>query len=447
MMTVSINQLPLEVLVTIFDHVKHPLMVSCFKQAKPDPTIFSCLLSCKKWHDIALLIIYHDISLHNDNLTSFIRCFFRPTTLTQVRSLTVSANLWDVFSPRESFSQPEIQEQASAMAASLVSATNELPRILAQMMNLGTFSLSMILQREDMVCKDAIASVLSVVPESCVNLELNLRYKLKGAESVHSCETIRNLLPRLNHLRLDMPTICPDIFAPSLAADSPTSKTPIYKSLQTLIINGDRGQIKICEKEGKLRQNAVPTLVKSLRTLFQHGGFPHAKRIWVLERHDGNDMNRAAFDAWNRRDIINNKTWKLPWTNLVGRFHSYDILFTRTPEGDHITFTPMAHAQIGEAQTWKETITGSRLPDAEIQRKKNAVKSAAASLAEYRQIRPKGSCDLWTGEKATGVRLVEAEEREGLDDTSPIIELTPPGWKRFVDEDGMVHGLERDTRP
>lgn len=107
----------------------------------------------------------------------------------------------------------------------------------------------------------------------------------------------------------------------------------------------------------------------------------------------------------------------------------------------------MAHAQIGEAQTWKETITGSRLPDAEIQRKKNAVKSAAASLAEYRQIRPKGSCDLWTGEKATGVRLVEAEEREGLDDTSPIIELTPPGWKRFVDEDGMVHGLERDTRP
>lgn len=74
-MTASINQLPLEVLATILDHAKQPPVVSSFEQTKPDSTIFSCLLCCKKWHDIALPIIYHDVSLHNDNLASFTRCY------------------------------------------------------------------------------------------------------------------------------------------------------------------------------------------------------------------------------------------------------------------------------------------------------------------------------------------------------------------------------------
>lgn len=46
----------------IFDHVKQSPMVSCFKQAKPNPTIISYRLSCKKWDDITLPIIYHDVS-------------------------------------------------------------------------------------------------------------------------------------------------------------------------------------------------------------------------------------------------------------------------------------------------------------------------------------------------------------------------------------------------
>lgn len=44
------------------------------------------------------------------------------------------------------------------------------------------------------------------------------------------------------------------------------------------------------------------------------------------------------------------------------------------------------------------------------------------------------------------MRLIEAEEREGLEDMSPIREMTPPGWKRKIDnEDGTILWLVRDS--
>lgn len=112
---------------------------------------------------------------------------------------------------------------------------------------------------------------------------------------------------------------------------------------------------------------ARPSLVKSLRALFLRGSFQKAQRLRVLDRQDRDETDNSVYNAWNRRDIINNKTWKLPWEYLpTGRNKAVGVcLITRTPEEEWITTNRKAHAFIAEAQTWKETIAGSRLPEQE----------------------------------------------------------------------------------
>lgn len=85
-------------------------------------------------------------------------------------------------------------------------------------------------------------------------------------------------------------------------------------------------------------------------------------------------------------------------------------------EGERLTTGPRAHSFIAEAQTWKETITDSRLPEAELRtvKEKHAVKSSVTSLSEYREkICINGSCNF-SGPRngRRGMRLIEAEERE-----------------------------------
>lgn len=92
------------------------------------------------------------------------------------------------------------------------------------------------------------------------------------------------------------------------------------------------------------------------------------------------------------------KTWKLPWEYLPNGSEAFSLcLITRTPEGERITTSPRAHSFIAEAQTWKETITGSRLPEAELRtvKEKHAVKGSVTSLSEYREkICINGSCNF-----------------------------------------------------
>lgn len=228
---------------------------------------------------------------------------------------------------------------------------------------------------------------------------------------------------------------------------------PVYRSLKSLVINCDVVSSTMTCKGDRAFDHTrgsyvSPSLVKALQALLLRGSIPKAQRLWVLDHQDHDESDHSVYNVWNRRDIINQKTWKLPWEYLPNRSKAVsERLITRTPEGEWIMTSPRAHVFIAEAQTWKETITGSRLPGAELGTvKEHAVKSSATSLSEHREkICFKGSCNFWSEERKTGMRLIRAEEREGLEDMSPVREMTPSDWKREIDnEDGTILWLIRD---
>ncbi len=53
-------------------------------------------------------------------------------------------------------------------------------------------------------------------------------------------------------------------------------------------------------------------------------------------------------------------------------------------------------------------------------------KSAESYAARY----PRRGYELWRKEAITSVRLINAVERAGLTNSSPVREITPRGWKR-----------------
>lgn len=109
------NQLPPELLSLIFNHVTTPSLVSSFDPAKADPSIFSCLQCCKKWHEVALQVLYRDVVLQNRNFVSSTQCVFHPDALRWVRSLTILLNSCALVATPRGLSIMKTEEEAFAI--------------------------------------------------------------------------------------------------------------------------------------------------------------------------------------------------------------------------------------------------------------------------------------------------------------------------------------------
>ncbi|GIJ86559.1 hypothetical protein Asppvi_005448 [Aspergillus pseudoviridinutans] len=306
--------------------------------------------------------------------------------------------------------------------------------------------------------KDMIGSILAALPESCINLELDLdpvNIESKGPGSAHICEMISPHLSRLHHLRLEIGTICPALFGDHFAIDGslqrenpPPLSHYYYPALQTFIINCNFwGSALTCNINGATAASeALPparvALVQCLRHLFLRGSFPRIQRLWLLDGQLNDNNDESVYAAWNRRDIVNNKTWAIPWVDVKGPTPISFYSVIRTPEGRELV-TPSQYTSVfAEDQTWKESTLGSRFPAAVLADRGDFIvrDPPALSVSEYRSMY-KGSCLAWRHEQITGRKLLWATQREGLVDRSPLHEITPPGWRRGIGYEGAIYPI------
>lgn len=462
-----IDSFPPELMIQVLEYVQLPPSLSSLSRTvKPDSSIVSCLLCCKRWHEIALQVIYRDIVLQNHNLHLFAQqspLLQPPDVLENTRSLTISIDAKRMVATPEGVLLTQTDEEEHAKIHGLLLPVQNLPTLLARMTNLATFSLSITLFGQYEPYKDTINSILAALPQSCVNLELDLdrfKYNDKGTGYEHVCEGIADCLPRLHNLRLSMGTLCPALFLSKIGSDGPSikdeahSQPPIFKSLKTFIINCHLwGDALTCNEDRSQQSNhpkdewARVSLAKALRELVVRGSFPNIERLWIVDGQNCNFLDSREIPAWNRRDIVYNQTWATPWTYLHAKYMPFPLI-TRTPDDQEAIMTSHAALEVlVEGQTWKETIMGSRLPATVLdgpERNNHIMKGPPTiSLAEYREISPKGSCSWWAEEKLTGARLIWAVKREGLVDRSPVHKLTPSGWIREPDAEGYPGQLIR----
>ena len=395
--------------------------------------------------------------LKNSNLEAFLSRF-SPANCVLIRSLTIAI---ETESPAKDTvgwyveDEEDMKRNGSSETKVLWSRLQDLATMISKMSLLSVFSFVLTgdypARLGFWIPRPIIASMIENLSKSCLNIEIDTKGEDRlGTGSLHLCDKIRDVLPRLQHFRVRLGTCCPAMFCASLSIIDTTEDRSAASSLKTVIVNcatrypGCGGSARLCgfseddPEYHSCRRGAAPearvSLGTTLQDLFARGKYPKIERLWLVDfqDHAGDDLN--AYTAFNRRDVILNKTWAIPFRNILA--HDRDSILTRTPEmGEVFTFT-WGVEQIAEAQTWKETFSGCRFPAATIatgflQREDCRAKPLPIESVEAFKIRrPKKSCLLWLNEWKTGRRLLDFVEREGLVDTSPVREITPSGWIR-----------------
>ena len=218
-------------------------------------------------------------------------------------------------------------------------------------------------------------------------------------------------------------------------------------SLKTVIVNcvpdyfGDVGSARVCGFPGEDPYHgpshgapeARISLATTLRDLLVRGNYPKIERLWLVDMQSHHSDDLSVYAAYNRRDFVLNKTWAIPFRNILGG--EKNAILTRTPEVPDVLSFQWVVEDLVEAQTWKETFSGCRLPAATMatgyfQRREDcwAKPLPIESVEAFKIRRPLASCHLWVNERKTGLRLLDAVERQGLVDTSPVRQITPSGW-------------------
>lgn len=396
--------------------------------------------------------------LRNSNLETFLGRF-PPANCGSISALTVAITPENPAVDAAGYfveDEEHMKQNGSSKTKALWGQLQGLVTLINKMTNLLIFSFVVTDKAGPIgfwIPRPMIASMVEIVSKSCVSLEIDTKGNdFREPGSAHLCDKIRDILPRLRHFRVRLGTFCSAMFCANKSVNDTIEDQTIAPSLETVIVNcvtlfpGRGGPARVCgfldEHQYYRRYYNVPearvSLATTLRDLVVHGKFPKIESLWLIDmQYDDND-DSSVYLAYNRRDILLNKTWAIPFRNILGL--ERDSVLTRTPEVHEAFSYQWAVEELAEARMWKETWSGCRMPAATIaagylQREDCWEKPLPIESVEAFKIRhPRKSCRLWVNERKTGLRLLHAFERQGLVDTSPVRQITPSGWRRDGEE-------------
>ncbi|KAI0844027.1 hypothetical protein F5Y00DRAFT_274504 [Daldinia vernicosa] len=195
-----------------------------------DATLVPSVLCCRKWQPLALCILYDDVVLNQQRLIKFVEnCADH-----EIRSLTLHTDAI----PINPYDPTEARQTAEARLEAL-------RRLRPRITRLKPISISIVVHVPfPYMASSEISSIIDSLPASCISLEVDMRYgsniqnlTVDSQPHSHMCDAIRAILPRLQHIRLRLPRICPVIFS----AESPSQnahRQPIRAAgLKTCLIN------------------------------------------------------------------------------------------------------------------------------------------------------------------------------------------------------------------
>ena len=454
--------------------LSNELLSSILLQVKLDsgaPSFLPCLLCCKAWYGVALPLLYHDVFLSHTNLEPFVQ-HLKVSTGSLVRSLTLRI---DPVRPELEPDAPhpyafledeeDMRRHGSQGSQRLWGHLRDIATTLANMVGLISFALYISPEKNNVgfwLPRSAIAAIIEALPESCFNLEIDSRGNDSSEpDSAHLCDAVSATLPRLQNLRLRLSTMCPAIFGAGFDSSAPakffSNFQPVATStLQTVLINcvpgnifGSRASICGPSQESLYDHWSEPdpqayfAFVDCLRLGVARLCYPAAKRLSVVMALPHDNADQAVYPALLRGDILENQASVLPFRNIIG-MRSNDGYLVRTFDDQEIFTYPWVVDALVEDKFWAETKDGYRLPAMLLGTESTLYAvdhMPIQSTGEWKVKYPRIGCGLWSNERMTESRLLQAERREGLKDVTPIKEKTPPGFHRIYEGSD----LERDT--
>ncbi|WAO88720.1 F-box domain-containing protein [Fusarium falciforme] len=437
-MTPHIRAIPAELLFKILRNVDH--------SHNGRSTITSCLLVNREWCDVAHSILYQDlVLLGGDQMDRFLACHDRRAIRSITRSLTLRPIQKDGEGNTPSYKRLDTQILLLARD------------VIAHMEALESFSLTTHPREPKLklwILRSTISTVLKALPASCVNLELATRGgdgdMVRGVDGdpTHLCEDIRRLLPRMHHVHIDLASVCDamlgrwdsgDVFRPI--------KLACIRSLHIDCVGMDGRKQCDHRHDGDGDRYSYQHTPRSLWDSIIRG-LQHAVGLQETETGEitvlgsaprGDDFNKDRY--WTllrchvRRGHNGTTTWAFPITHIARLNDSEYAWYIRIDGGTFVTLGKGPLYDLAAGRPWRMSTTGPKLPAAVDPHATRVSDEELGILteAQWKERYPRKASILWLNEKKTGMRLIDAEEREGSEMRSAA-EMTPEGYVRPAEQ-------------
>ncbi|KAJ9663996.1 hypothetical protein H2198_000499 [Neophaeococcomyces mojaviensis] len=341
-----LTQLPPEVVRIILQHL--------FTTSQND--LAKALQVSHTWAEIGEPLLWKDIVLTSKNINRFTYSLSQSTYNSRhIQSLTLKLQL-----------NTSLERDLKDLVASL-----------GDFLNLKTFSLS--IESTDLRSDLVIQNLLNALPSSVASLEIG---KLP-ARMVHQglsqspCLTIRHILPRLEHLRINHGQFCEEILS---------GREVQLPNLKTVLIN-DCGRSYLHDCPCKFRQSREwrsdihgEGIALKARNLISAGCMPNLESFVVLTtsttssslqtvtQNEGLDKSlQPSSTSLLRKDVLGNTTTLHPLSFAPFGQGIRVLRYSHLYAGDNV----YGVGEIGDLklvlegnQTWNETQSGARFPPA-----------------------------------------------------------------------------------
>ncbi|KAI0402788.1 hypothetical protein F4802DRAFT_574395 [Xylaria palmicola] len=299
--------------------------------------------------------------------------------------------------------------------------------------------------------------------ESCTALEIDLRHSGSFVPHVtpdsvwpppYLCDSIRRVLPLLEHLRLRLPRLCPSIFCGGLQSQDADARVVVVcaPSLRTCLINlslrkpGPLNQgawTTECREShhrtphiGQLDQlpSALPAMEGVIRD-FAERNDENLKRLWVMDVQPHDPTVTHGYASWIRRDFLARDSFPIPVWNMgifSGGACAARIPSPRYPgEAEDWVSQERLLEILAEGEAWTETRISARLPtqDVKVDNKSRPLPHDDRILSAQRYREETHSTSLiWRNEDVTAQVLLPRGPGE-LMKRWEVVEAIPSGWR------------------
>jgi hypothetical protein len=259
-----------------------------------------------------------------------------------------------------------------------------------------------------------LATFLSKLPTTCTSLEIDTSGSDRAEPGTsHLCDTIREILPRLQHFRLDLSTLCPKAF-------ETTTPCPTLTTLTISCFAGNHNS-RLCNPytsdpvpsaftPGK---EAMPHLIHQLQTILPL--LPNLNQCLVLDQNGNPSTNSAFHLTYNRRDLLRNTVTAMPVEYVHPFADDRDGYMLRMPEADVLGSLRALRNAVekgggGGVDGSAVDSVGGTLSSHEAEEEDpeapthQQVLSAEAWKAKY----PRRGSRLWSSDRRAGKKVVEA---------------------------------------
>lgn len=468
------------------ENVPDDVLIAIATQLKRNKSAAQDLLAFIKvsarWHALGIPLLYGNISIPTRRIEPFAHAFISFKYAKLVRSLSICVGSEDSLMDEDPFRNEdrtdpwnEAQSNQSGCGYLIQGGVTceqleaRLPftlfvPILSKLRNLVSFSLVIEGGVEwYRLRRTTVADLVNALPPSCINLELDTNgYDYMDGESVHVCENIRRILPRMRNVRLRLGAMCSALFSSgqspiSINAHERSSNVSAdwitLQNIESLIVicgNAIEGNLLLrCgygyESRHEIGSDSWCDITSSLNDLVTTDAVSSRNTQIIIMSPSWGEEQHFAYETHLRTDIVNRETWAVPCLPKIemteADFPYYSLV--RTPDGSEQVIENYNEIDdISEGHIWRNTACGTRLPAYVVNAEKKGLPSfatgcierPAADLTEqYYDVQPGMSLTrTYRDEAQTGLKLVLAEKRTGHDFLAlrPVKVITPEGWVR-----------------